>query len=168
MSCACTYNLGESHPVFDSGLDLSHTIPVRLHGDAARYQKRLQGPNRILILSTASGLVSGESWDTRWLFSVLDTRLLWRTETLHQLEEVYRVGVSHLTNVGRWPVSNLIDPSLPWPAGSLHASKRGDLIAGPFKFAFVGMKGDLEWRRDALRERRKYGTTSMCPEMFCQ
>lgn len=65
---------GASHPALAGEDPLDSIIPVRLHGDCARYQKRLSSPSRILILSTSSAMTTGCSWDTRWLFSLLDTR----------------------------------------------------------------------------------------------
>ena len=153
---------GRAHPVYESGEDLSCVVPVRFHGDAARYQKRLSSPNRVLILSTMSAMVSGCSWDTRWLFTLIDTRIMVKGKTLSQLLEFYRKGLAQLFT-GLWPAMNLADGS-PWPRGGLSWNRRNQRLAGAFCFAFAGLKGDLEWRRDAMFEHRNYGANRCCPK----
>ena len=59
---------------------------------------------------------------------------------------------------------DMVDTSKVWPSGSLHDKHRGELVAGRWLFGFIGCKGDLEWRRDAMNEKRNYGANNLCPK----
>ena len=55
------------HPARKREKEWGHRIPLRMHGDEARFCKQ----SKLLVLQTASAFVHGCSWDTRLIFTVI-------------------------------------------------------------------------------------------------
>jgi hypothetical protein len=94
---------------------------------------------KLLILSWAPVLIRGCSWDTRMLYCVVPYDLLISGITLQQLLAAFRDDVNEL--------------------------QRGE-NAGPWRFAFFGSKGDLEWQQQAYSLRHYYRCNLLCSRCF--
>ena len=94
---------------------------------------------KILILSWNPTLVRGCSWDTRFLYAVLPWELLIPGVTLRQLLTAFCDDVNDL--------------------------QRGS-HSGPWRFAFFGSKGDLEWMQEAYSLKHYYRCNLLCHRCF--
>ena len=109
------------------------TLPVWVHGDAARAFKC----QKILILSWMCGLMSGCSWNSRLLYSVIPADELSQL-TLQSLLAAFANDINELQRCLK----------LPW------------------RFLYVASKGDLEWHAMAYRLQRYYRCSLLCFKCF--
>ena len=126
----------QQHPFLQDRRLWHKTIPVWVHGDIARIFQQ----QKLLILSWMSGLVSGCSWSSRVLFSVLPSELLHGHVTLQELLARFAEGLNQLQELG------------------------DDVI--PFLFAYAASKGDLEWHQMCYRLKRYYRCNLLCSKCF--
>jgi hypothetical protein len=94
---------------------------------------------KLLIISWSPSLVRGCSWDTRFLYCVLPWEVLIPNVTIRQLLSEFRNDINDLQR-------------------STHC--------GPWRFAFFGSKGDLEWMQLAYDLRRYYRCNLLCSRCF--
>jgi hypothetical protein len=105
----------KSHPHLQHD-DLSTTIPLWIHGDMARVYK----VQKLLILSWMSSLVSGCSWNSRHIFTVIPHDVIAKGVTLQDLLKHYATAINDLQKGKR---------------------ADGSPLAGQFRFAYAGSKG---------------------------
>ena len=109
------------------------SIPVWIHGDCARAFNM----QKILILSWMSGLMSGCSWSSRMLFTVIPADDL-PDLTLQSL-------LGHF-------------------ADEINALQESTSL--PYRFVYAGSKGDLEWHAVAYQMVRYYRCNLLCYRCF--
>lgn len=71
------------HPVRLMPERWDDVIPIRTHGDGARFCKA----SKLLIVSTSSALSRGNSWDTRFLYTVVPDELMVPNVTIQQVHK---------------------------------------------------------------------------------
>ena len=147
----------QQHPAQAERQRLPFTCPVRIHGDEGSTQKRAQ----LMIINWVSALVHGPSLKTRLLFTVVPASLYvkrgGRNATLQALYKVLAWSFRALYT-GRWPSQGL--------PGFVLRGPSGQPLAGTWRCAFVGMKGDAKFVRETMHWRRHWGARHMCHECF--
>jgi len=131
----------EQHPHTQDPGKLPTAIPIWIHGDVAR----VYNSQKLLIISWMSALVTGCSWSSRYLFTVLPHDLIQKTITLDSLLRHFADSIN-----------------------GLQSGKRttGGSICGPFRFIYAGSKGDLEWHWMAYSLKRYYRCNWLCSRCF--
>lgn len=136
----------QHHPAYLNPDLLKWTIPVRWHGDDAA-MKSLQN-TKLCIVSLHGELCRLPSIQSRLLSFVVKDKSLVTGTTLRQLFEVFAwsLGIAF----GKyWPRADHRGMPFQVAHGSNPGAERhrrqGTLIAGPWRFAFVGALGDMAW-----------------------
>lgn len=64
------------HWAFRDSTLWNHLVGYRTHGDAARCQKRLSNPQKLLTVGWQSSTTRGCAWDTRFVYTVIPEHLM--------------------------------------------------------------------------------------------
>ena len=135
----------QRHPMLAVPERMEHTVPYTLHGDDVRAHNN----SKVYILTCSSALSRAPSDKSRLLVTSLLSRLCVK-EHVHGLlvnrtaDEVHRM-IS-------WSFGCLLEgkwPSRDWAGRKLRgrrAQRAGLSLAGPWRAAFVHMRGDLEFK----------------------
>ena len=149
---------GKAHPVgrIPEHL-LSFCVPILWHSDGAEFSNSSEA----VIYSCASAMTSVCSWDCSMLltFQVADSMQPCTNDEIVAIAN----WCGEVLVSGTFPA--LDHTGAPWAPGSWRSSVAGTRFAGPFVFAFAGVKGDMKNRRETHKFARHYGCNFMCD--FC-
>eukprot|EP00969_Alexandrium_andersonii_P213090 9410368-Alexandrium_andersonii.AAC.1 len=98
MSAAANPAWVAGHPHLRDRSQWGNTIPIWIHGDMARAFVQ----QKLLILSWMSGIVSGCSWSSRMLFTVIPSDQVEDTRSLQTLLQYFAEGINELQGQP-WP-----------------------------------------------------------------
>ena len=130
-----------THPWLKPPVDRGYCIPLWVHGDGARAFKC----QKLLIISYMSALVSGCSWSSRFIYTVIPCDRLHGNTTLQHLLQAFASDL------------NLLQ------AGCM---ADGSPICGPYRCVYAGSKGDLEWHWQAYQLPRYYRCNLLCQRCY--
>jgi hypothetical protein len=138
-----------THPMDTRETDWPVTIPLRSHGDGARFCKN----SKLLIFSSGSIFARGYSWDTKYIYTVIPCELMVGSITLNQILVHLGKSLRALANPDGTCPTHDID-GVDFPENSRRWNLRGHRICGKFLFSWVGMKGDNEWIQQVVQSKR--------------
>lgn len=149
-----------NHPARHRKAEWGKLIPLRVHGDEARFCKQ----SKLLVLQTASAFAGGtSSWDTKLVFTTIASERLIPHVTIPQL--LRRMAASlNVLGAGRHPEMDL--DGKPFAPGSAEHKRIGEPIAGPFSFCWIGLKGDNEFIQVVTQSSRWYMCNFVCRRCF--
>ena len=150
-----------NHPMGGQESAWQWTIPLRSHGDAARFCQN----SKLLILSSSSILARGSSWNTKLIFTLIPHELLVAGVTLRQLLTQMGKSMHQLCSMsGQCP--HLDVHGQEFPKDSRRWQLRGHRICHEFTLARIGMKGDNEWVVQVTETKRHYSANRICRRCF--
>lgn len=127
------------HPAYaEVGAQLSHTVPLRIHGDGAQFS---QTESMIAMTWASCVAASGSPFHNRFLMLAVPKALL-RVGSLDQILQPIAWSLAVLLD-GTHPHTDF--RGRPWPDGSKRQRLAGTRLAGPWCAGIVDVVGDWQW-----------------------
>jgi hypothetical protein len=146
----------ESHPATQRGGDMTFVVPVRIHGDeGSGFRKR-----PTYIIQWQSALHHGASMDSRFLIAVIPTCVCVTRNRVN-------LTLNALLRFVAWSLSCLLTgtfpASLPQGVGRVSGEVPAEgPLAGQYRGAFCGLKGDAKFIKEAINPEHHYSTGFIC------
>ena len=120
--------------------DMSTMVPVGLHGDDVAITKQ----DTMLAMSLSGVLGTAGTMESRLAITCFYLRHV----AQGSLDAIYRVVAwsMHFCLLGIFPYCDV--NGRPWPRGSSRARKAGQRLAGPYRFAYTEIRGDMKFFKE--------------------
>ena len=152
----------EHHPSVEDNVELDCLIPVCLHGDEAEYLD----DQELYILSWSGALTHGHSPRTRFPVCTLPSRRLFVENAVQiSLQVILRfiVWSFNIMLAGLWPAAGP-DGTSEVERVAYRTRNVGKRLAGRYRAAYFGVRGDLKWDQHAHNWHRSYLHKAICRE----
>eukprot|EP00969_Alexandrium_andersonii_P205577 9083586-Alexandrium_andersonii.AAC.1 len=155
----------QQHPLAADRDGLQHVIPLFFHSDGAGVKNYVE--YHIWGMSSAvSGC--GDSWQSRLLLAGVPIEFMQGRHIRRVHREIVGCILWSLSWAERGLHPNEGFRGEPFKKGSRRWAMRGLPVAGPWRFAWAGWKGDLEARKVPHLMAHGYKCTCMCDWCFAQ
>ncbi len=139
---------GRELPGYLDAAGRDHRIAYRIHGDGFRVYRN----QKMMALGMKATSAMGDPWKTRLLFTLIPLDIMITAQTgpkakSHTLYHALKVYGQMLNILHEGRVPRELPPGV-YPRG-LHEELVGEAICGPYTFGYLGLSGDLEFKRDA-------------------